>query len=1237
MQCPRCGQETLASSNVCTACGESLTTRPQPKVAAGVLTPPPTESPRRTEPPIDGPGAAAAGPPASDDVTRWLPDDGSEPTRAVSPTAPDGSSSATHSAFGRVTGTGPLHTGQNFGARYHIIKLLGAGGMGAVYQGWDDELGMAIALKVIRPEIAEDPEAAEELERRFKRELVLARQVTHKNVVRIHDLGQIDGIKYITMPYIHGADLATILRRQGRLSAPRTLAIARQIAAGLVAAHEAGVVHRDLKPANIMIADDDQACITDFGIARSTAGGAHTTGVVVGTLEYMAPEQASGKAVDQRADVYAFGLILRDMLVGKRHGTSGDSAVAELMQRMHQAPPLLRTLDPTIPEGLEQIVARCLAPEPLARYQTSAQLAADLARLAADGCAIVQAPAPALTGLRRFIPRRADPLAWAVALIVLMIAIALGWRVARRPAAAPPGEPVSLAIIPFRNASGDATLDALGTSLAEILRSELGQSAYLRTVPSDRLRQVLRDLHLSPDSEFDVGTLRRLGQFSSAQTIVWGQYLKIGNQIQVLATLQDLRDNGGTATLKAEAASQGALLAAVDQLAGQVRERLAGSPEILKRLTAASFKPSSQSFQALRDYSEGLDLVRQGNQAEAVKRFTRATEEDADFAVAYSKLAQAYAALGYDTEAERFSRKAMSLGERLPAQEKYLIQAIDASIRHDTAKAVAAYENLAKALPDDPTILFDLGTLHERAAELAAARDAFAKALQRDPKFFDALLANGRILIRLQKSEEALDYLNRALSLSIQLENETGHANVLQAIGIAYEQLDKPADALRYFRESLEIKRRLGLKPGIASSLIEIANIQRSLGQGPEAIVGFTEALKLRREIGDKNGTAMVLIDSASFYKELGRLDEALANLKEALQIEREVGNEQLSALSLNGIGTVYLEKGQFEDAVTYFDRALEIREKVKVDGDTADTLHSLAETSAKIGQYDKSLLQFLRALDLRRGIGDKRGAAIESYSMGAIFEFQGRYGASVKSKQEALDTFRALKDRSYWMAEILSGYGSALAKAGRSGSALPSLDEALTLARQIPNQVLVAQTLMAQGDRLFYLGDLNGARPLFEQALQEASHTSDRYLILVAKVNVAKIAAAGQPSASLVTRLATLGAEADTAGVKYLSMECALYRAQVLVGQRQYAAARPELERLLGRSENLGSRTLEAKSQHMLATVLRGQGNTADARQHEVDTLRILEDMRKDDPDILKRADLGVVYAEATRSVQGG
>ena len=267
-----------------------------------------------------------------------------------------------------------------FGRRYHLIRSLGEGGMGAVFQAWDEELAVVVAIKVIRPESLKDPAAARDLERRFKRELLLARNVTHKNVVRIHDLGEIDGVKYITMPYIHGGDLARLIASEGRLPVPRAMNIARQIAAGLVAAHEAGIVHRDLKPGNILLDEEDRALITDFGIARSVTGtgGGTMAGTIVGTLEYMAPEQAQGSAVDHRADIYAFGLILMDMLVGRRAAAHTESAMAELFARMSKAPAPVRSIDPSIPEAIDQLIGHCVDPDPARRYQKTEELAADL-------------------------------------------------------------------------------------------------------------------------------------------------------------------------------------------------------------------------------------------------------------------------------------------------------------------------------------------------------------------------------------------------------------------------------------------------------------------------------------------------------------------------------------------------------------------------------------------------------------------------------------------------------------------------------------------------------------------------------------------------------------------------------------------------------------------------------------------------------------------------------------------
>ena len=255
---------------------------------------------------------------------------------------------------------------RKFGPRYRIRGLLGIGGMGAVYQAWDTELGEFVALKLIRTDLAD---LGSEPELLFKRELQLARQVTHKNVTRIHDLGEISGTKYISMPFVEGADLATILRERRTLPVAEAIHYAKQIAAGLTAAHEVGVVHRDLKPANILI-NGDLAIITDFGLAYSLSGGPSEAGIV-GTLRYMAPEQAKGLPVDHRADVYAFGLIFHEMLSGARF--NADNPTETRPGRQDDG---LHDFEPQFgwPNGLNRVLTRCLAVDPLKRYGSAAEL-----------------------------------------------------------------------------------------------------------------------------------------------------------------------------------------------------------------------------------------------------------------------------------------------------------------------------------------------------------------------------------------------------------------------------------------------------------------------------------------------------------------------------------------------------------------------------------------------------------------------------------------------------------------------------------------------------------------------------------------------------------------------------------------------------------------------------------------------------------------------------------------------
>src|SRR6266568_4657831 len=257
-----------------------------------------------------------------------------------------------------------LPTGTVLANRYDILQLLGEGGMGAVYKARDNELDRMIALKVIRPELASNPDILQ----RFKQELVLARQVTDRNIIRIFDLGEADGIRFITMEYVEGTSLYQILREHGKLPVKEAAEIIEQVLTGLKAAHREGVIHRDLKPGNIMRDPHGRILVMDFGLARSLeSDGMTKTGAVLGTMEYMSPEQAMGGAIDQRSDLFTVGLIFFELLTGKMP-FKADTALASLLKRVQERAVPVSSFDSTIPVTLEKIVAKCLERDANLRY-----------------------------------------------------------------------------------------------------------------------------------------------------------------------------------------------------------------------------------------------------------------------------------------------------------------------------------------------------------------------------------------------------------------------------------------------------------------------------------------------------------------------------------------------------------------------------------------------------------------------------------------------------------------------------------------------------------------------------------------------------------------------------------------------------------------------------------------------------------------------------------------------------
>jgi tetratricopeptide (TPR) repeat protein len=771
-----------------------------------------------------------------------------------------------------------------------------------------------------------------------------------------------------------------------------------------------------------------------------------------------------------------------------------------------------------------------------------------------------------------------------------------------------------------------------------MLSTDVGQSAQLRTVSPNRLHQIFTDLRISSTTVLDPPAIRRVADFSSADRVVWGQYAKFGDQIRIDATLQDIK-NDRTESLKIDVPSEKEIPGAVDRLAESIRRKLALPEDVLKQLKASSFQPNSNSVAALRDYNQGIGFQRDGKNLEAQKQFEAATKEDPAFALARSKLAQTYSSLGYDSEAERSAQKAVELSQNLPEAEKYLIAAIRSEVTRNYPEAIKAYENLAKASPDNSDVQSELAGLYQDSGNLAKAREYYEKLIAANPKDITAILQLGRVTIKSGDPQGSLDPLNRAYSLAVQVDNQAQKATSLHVMAIAYRMLSKPEDSLRNEQEALVIWTRLGQKRGLTFSLNEMARSQALLGKTKDALANFQQALQVRREIGDKRGLGDTLLDLGNLYNDGGDHDRALKMYKEALQLERDIGNESLQAICLNNIGTAYSEEGQNEDALIYFQQALQLREKSKVPQDIVEAVHNIGETSADMGQYEQAISYYMRALDLRRSMNDPRGAAIESYSLGTLFDYQGRFGAAVNSKQDALKTFRDLKDRTFWMAEMLGGYGEALILAGRGDEAKSDVDEALNLSRELKNDGMVAQSLDFQGDAFFYRGDFKAARSLYEQALQSATRGKEPDKILIAKTDLAKVDVQDGRGKAAINSLRPLVEQAEKLGLKYIAVECSLLMAEAMIQTHDNPRAQQELERALLRSDKLGVKPLSARAHFMLATIARQSGQNSEAQDNYRGAIQLLDGMRKEPgaDKILQRVDFKVIYDEAIRRSQAG
>ncbi|MEZ5421236.1 MAG: protein kinase [Vicinamibacterales bacterium] len=637
-----------------------------------------------------GPGGADDGDPARHETV--APDVTSADTAlTMAPSAPDDPERTIAPPGAAYVPGAALVPGTKLGTRYTVLKLLGRGGMGAVYQAYDDELGVAVAIKTILPGDGGDAHTLRDQVSRFKSELLLARQVTHKNVVRIHDLGEFSGLKYITMSYVAGETLAALIARSGPLPVPQVVALARQIADGMAAAHEVGVVHRDMKPENVMVTPDGQALIMDFGIASSSQGGSKEGGPIVGTISFMAPEQARGQTVDARADIYAFGLILYDMLLGRKRHKRHASAMDELRSRFEAPPPLIRGERPEVPEALDAVIMRALQPAPDQRYADSAALREALSTLTDDG------------QLRPVeVPRARWPAIAASTILTAVAASGVWWWIT--PPVVEELAPVSVLVADFENRTGDPVFDGV---VEQALGLGIESASFVTQYPRrDALRVAAG---IKPGARLDEQTARLVALREGVARVLVGAVEPAGSRFRITARLLGAGNDASVeeSSLSELADDRSGVLDAVGRLAGDVREAL-GDEHVGEAQGTAPETFTAASLEAAAAYAKAQDLQIAGRVEAAIAQYQETLRLDPDLGRAYSGLAAQYTNLGRTADAEANYEQALARLDRMTDREKFRTRGSYYLFARKPELAAQEFTALVEAYPADTSGLSNL-------------------------------------------------------------------------------------------------------------------------------------------------------------------------------------------------------------------------------------------------------------------------------------------------------------------------------------------------------------------------------------------------------------------------------------------------------------------------------------------------------------------------------------------------
>jgi tetratricopeptide (TPR) repeat protein len=896
-----------------------------------------------------------------------IKDPSSSGTESPSPHAggiPTGAG-ATAAAAARavINSSAILEPGTLLAGRYEIIAMLGLGGMGAVYKAYDRDIEREIAIKVIRPDLASNPE----LLQRFTQELLLARQIAHKNVVRIFDVHGSGGIKFITMEFIDGRDLRSLLAGHGKLPPGEALDIMTQACAGLAAAHAEGVIHRDLKPGNIMRDKNGRVVVMDFGLARTLDGGGMTqTGVMLGTMEYMSPEQAKAEPLDERSDLFTIGLILYELITGKSP-YQAESAVASLLKRTQERAISMSDIDATISRSLSMVVGKCLERDAKNRYQSIGELGMALEEL--------QGRRPVSIFPGQTIPAARSRWIMMALVAVAIVAIgALAITVFLRVRVVPKAHgPLSVVVADFSNRTGDAVFN---DTLEPMLNVALEGASFINAYDRSQARKLAAKLP-HPSDKLDEEAARLVAVSQGISTVITGELNRDGGGYTISARAMDPVSGKLLAKTEVTAGSKEEVLSAIPKLAAPIRKALGDTTPASVQFEEVAGGFTAASLEAVHENAIGVDQQFAGKFEEAFQSFQKATEIDPKFARAYTGMAAMALNLGKPQDAEKYMKLAMANVDRMTERERYRNRGLYYNSTGDWQKCVEDLNQLVTRYPADRVGQNNLAGCYTQLRDAAKAVEAAQRAVEIVPKGAGQRLnlsftysfagdfvgaerearagleinpssAQGHFV--LAEAQLGQGQLDQAAQSYHQLEKFGGLAASMAVVSLAdlaaYQ--GRFTEAARILQQGAESDLSHQMSDGAARKFAALAGVKLWQGDKPAALAAANKALSNNQSVKIRFLVARVYVETGELAKaqklaaglssELtsepqayGKIIEGMSEVKrgdarQAIKPLTDANNLLDTWIGRFELGRAYLEAEAFTQADSEFERCLKRR-----------------------------------------------------------------------------------------------------------------------------------------------------------------------------------------------------------------------------------------------------------------------------------------------------------------------